>query len=104
MSTLARFQEWYARQCNGVWEHSAGISIESCDNPGWWVKINLAGTALQGRPFKAITEGVDAQSFPVAPVWFACSVKGEVWQGAGDESQLERILQVFLAWAGADGV
>jgi len=104
MSTLTQLQEWYARQCNGEWEHSAGVSIQSCDNPGWWVKINLVGTPLRGRAFTSITEGVDSQNFPLAPVWFACSVKGDVWHGAGDEGQLERILQVFLAWASADGV
>jgi len=64
MSTLARLQAWYTRQCNGAWEHSSGVLIESCDNPVWWVKVNLLGTArLQGRAFGEISEGVNAQRF-----------------------------------------
>ena len=104
MSTLSQLQEWYARQCNGTWEHSSGVSIASCDNPGWWVKVDLVGTPLHGRAFAKIAEGVDARDFPLGPAWFACSVKDDVWHGAGDQAQLERILQVFLAWANASGV
>jgi hypothetical protein len=26
-------------------------------------------------------------------------VEHDIWQGAGDETKLERILEVFLAWA-----
>jgi hypothetical protein len=58
MSTLAQLQTWYSHQCNGEWEHSSGVIIQSCDNPGWWVKINLIGTPLQTQPFTEIAEGV----------------------------------------------
>jgi hypothetical protein len=27
--------EWYTKQCNGDWEHSYGIRIDTIDNPGW---------------------------------------------------------------------
>jgi len=29
--------EWYQRKCDGVWEHTYGVRIETCDNPGWIV-------------------------------------------------------------------
>ncbi len=32
---------WYVSQCNGTWEHQHGITIETTDNPGWWVKISV---------------------------------------------------------------
>jgi hypothetical protein len=99
MSTLARIQAWYTRQCNGTWEESLGVRIESCDNPGWWVRVNLAGTPLQGRAFQEIAEGVDSQRFQLGPRWFSCHVEGDTWHGAGDETKLQRILEVFLAWA-----
>jgi hypothetical protein len=99
MSTLDRLQGWYTRQCNGDWEHAWGIRIESCDNPGWWVKINLVGTSLLDRQFKVIAEGVDAQYYPTGSRWLCCRVEDAVWHGAGDETKLERILEEFLAWA-----
>lgn len=41
MSELAK---WYAEQCNGDWEHTYGIRIETLDNPGWWVVVDLGET------------------------------------------------------------
>ena len=98
MSTLERLQTWYASQCNGKWEHSSGITIQTCDNPGWWVKVNLANTSLMGRAFTEIAEGVDSQRNAHGPHWLSCRVETETWHGAGDESKLEHILQTFLAW------
>ena len=47
MNTLQRLQAWYAEQCDGKWENDQGVSIQSCDNPGWWIKIDLQGTRLE---------------------------------------------------------
>jgi len=99
MTTLARLQTWYKRQCNGVWEHSSGVLIQTCDNPGWWVKINLVGTSLQTRAFVEIADGVDAQRFALGSQWLSCHIEGDTWHGAGDETKLERIIEIFLAWA-----
>ncbi|MEH0820740.1 Imm53 family immunity protein [Micromonospora sp. CPCC 205714] len=43
-------QAWYATQCDGEWEHEFGIQIETVDNPGWSVSIDLGDTALSGCP------------------------------------------------------
>jgi hypothetical protein len=102
MNTLARLQSWYSRQCNGEWEHSSGISIQSCDNPGWWVKINLVGTPLESLAVAEIAEGVDARRFAQGTNWLSCRIEEGVWHGAGDENKLERILEIFLAWAEAN--
>lgn len=103
MSILEQFQNWYKLQCDGVWEHSHGISIESCDNPGWWVKINIAGTSLQNFVFTEISEGVDEKRFAIGYKWLSCHIENDIWHGAGDESKLERILEIFLTWANANG-
>jgi hypothetical protein len=99
MNTLARLQDWYALQCNGEWEHSSGINIQSCDNPGWWVKIGLTGTPLQTKAFTEIAEGVDDRRFALGSRWLSCRIENGTWHGAGDETKLERILEIFLAWA-----
>ena len=99
---LFRLQNWYVSQCDGDWEHHHGISIESCDNPGWWVKIGLTGTAMASRPCDTRAEGVNAEGFALGDRWFHCYLKDEVWNGAGDESRLPEILQAFLDWASPD--
>lgn len=103
MNTLARLQTWYLAQCNGEWEHSSGVTIQSCDNPGWWVTINLIGTALQTQEFTEIAEGVDDQRFAFGSHWLSCYTENGTWHGAGDETKLERILEVFLVWAEDNG-
>jgi Immunity protein 53 len=86
-------------QCNGDWEHQYGVCIETLDNPGWIVKVDLEGTGLLERSFTAIDEGTGNDSRPEEPKWLACSVRDQQWQGAADESQLERLLTLFLDWA-----
>lgn len=103
MNTLIRLQAWYAHQCNGEWEHISGISIQTCDNPGWWVRINLAGTQLQHCAFTEIADGVDAQRFAQGNRWMSCHVESGIWHGAGDASRLEDILETFLVWAEVTG-
>ena len=31
---------FYRNHCNDEWEHLYGITIETCDNPGWLVSIS----------------------------------------------------------------
>ena len=99
MGTLDRLQAWYSRHCNGEWEHVSGITIQSCDNPGWWITINLAGTPLEAEEFCEIAEGMDVQRFPQNSDWLSCHIQNGTWHDAGDETKLERILDIFLAFA-----
>ena len=99
MSVLDELSAWHAAQCDGEWEHDHGISVQSCDNPGWWVKIDVRQTPLAGRAFAPMQEGVDAEGFQTGPRWISCRIKDEIWHGAGDESRLEEILSCFLAWS-----
>ena len=53
-NTLVELEEWYLVRCNGDWEHQSGISIETLDNPGWLVKINLNGTPAETRNLERV--------------------------------------------------
>lgn len=99
MDQLAALSEWYRAQCDGDWEHRYGVRIETCDNPGWIVRIDLTGTALASRPFAPIADHIGADGHPVGSRWLDCSVESGVWRGAGDESKLTAILDAFLTWA-----
>jgi len=98
MSVILELQSWFAGQCNGEWEHRKGVAIQSCDNPGWWVKVGLVGTYLEGKEFAPVTRG-DLSSLDPAPPWLRCYVEDGVFNGAGDPSTLEEILEIFLSWA-----
>lgn len=41
-------EAWFTAQSNGDWEHDTGIRIETLDNPGWRLRVNLVGTPLHG--------------------------------------------------------
>jgi hypothetical protein len=36
--------KWYKSHCNGDWEHGRGIHLDTIDNPGWSLSINLEDT------------------------------------------------------------
>jgi Immunity protein 53 len=99
MNTLDGIQQWYQQQCDGEWEHQYGVKIETLDNPGWLVKIDLTNTKLQSRHFAPVAEQVDEAGWAQGNHWIYCFVRDSVWHGAGDETKLERILSEFLAWS-----
>jgi len=93
MSTLSDLEAWYAGHCNGDWEHARGIHVETIDNPGWMLRVDLAGTELADRPFEAIVTAGDADA------WMDARVVGGVWQAACGPGGLERAIETFLRWA-----
>lgn len=95
MNELRRLQAWYAAQCDGVWEHDYGVTIESLDNPGWWVRIQLDGTALAGVPYDGVEDMAPERD------WLHTRVEGTTFHGAGGPDMLEEILRRFLDWADA---
>lgn len=103
MNEIQRLQSWFSRQCNDEWEHFYGPKIESCDNPGWLVTVTLTGTKLEDVSFSRIADNTDDAGFQLGDRWLDCSKTQAVWKGAGDETQLERILCVFLDWAESHG-
>jgi len=111
MNEINRLQKWYQSQCNGDWEQQHGISITSCDNPGWWVKIDIENTPLENKPFpplernvsskqmSRIAKGLEADMGDRGSDWMLCEVKNKVFDGAGDIGKLQTILETFLIWA-----
>jgi len=110
MSALQRLQRWYAAQCDEEWEHAYGVSIETLDNPGWSITIDLNGTDLEASPFAKVIEGELDENFDETGrqvgSWMICEVQSNHEEGAKrfhaacDPMSLERVLEVFLDWAG----
>jgi len=96
---LEELENWYRAQCNGDWEHSYGVEISTLDNPGWIVKINLADTDLERRPFRELSYGTGVDSKPIDEDWLVCKVENNIFHGAGGPSKLRELIRVFLDWA-----
>ena len=87
MSVIAEIQKWYASNCDGEWEHEFGLEIETMDNPGWSVTINLDYTNLEGKEFQPVKHLESEES------WVECQVEDNRFRGSGDPGRLEEILK-----------
>jgi Immunity protein 53 len=100
VTLLTRLQNWFLTNCDGDWEHNYGISINTLDNPGWTVKIDLVDTCLENLIFE---KQIDNGNFD----WLSITVTDRVYNAAGDTNKLSNILEIFLdeiipAFANAD--
>jgi len=91
-NTLEWLQNWYSSQCNGDWEHEYGIKIETLDNPGWTISIDLANTQCENKSFAPMNLRKDGQN------WIQCTVIDNQFKGAGTASSLIKILDIFRQW------
>lgn len=84
--------KWYKSNCNGEWEHIFGIKIDTLDNPGWIVKIDLTDTAMEGRQFKEYKVNNNEID------WIICYVHENIYNGMGDPDKLNEIIKIFRKW------
>ena len=96
MEILKKLQDWYQSQCNDDWEHQYGVTIDTLDNPGWSLKVDLTGTDLEKKAFSEVAYGVDKDSHPESDDWVSCQVKEGKFIGFGGPHKLEETIQVFL--------
>lgn len=85
-------ENWYSSQCDGSWEHFYGIKIETLDNPGWAVEIDLCETELINKPFVEIDRDISDTD------WLSCRLQNNKFEGFGDVSKLYEILEIFRKW------
>jgi hypothetical protein len=93
MNILNWIQNWYKNQCDGDWEHASGVKIDTIDNPGWSVEIDLIDTELENKTFNKIRYDYDDDD------WLLCFVENGKFQGVGDSEKLEKILLIFKEWS-----
>ncbi|MBC1374581.1 rhodanese-related sulfurtransferase [Listeria sp. FSL L7-0091] len=93
MDILLWIEKWYKEQCDGAWEHDYGVTIETLDNPGWFVRINLKETTLLNKKF----ENVDLMDSEED--WIKIVKENEEFKGFGDPHKLITILSYFKEFA-----
>jgi len=94
VNTFQRLQRWYTAQCNGDWEHSYGVSIDTLDNPGWRLRIDLTDITLQDKPITEVKRGYEHEAD-----WLICYVHDGQFQGACGPEKLEEVIGIFVDWA-----
>jgi hypothetical protein len=87
-SILQWLAQWYSDQCDGEWEHSYGVKIDTLDNPGWDVSIDLP-RAMFGRKDQVVVDERDAKE------WVFCIIEGNTYKAAGSPASLSRLLEIF---------
>jgi hypothetical protein len=91
LNALQRLSVWYTEQCNGVWEHEYGINIDTLDNPGWTVTIDLSyvdchAIAKEGWKYKREIEDT----------WVHAKIEGSKFKAACDPMSLNEVIELFL--------
>jgi hypothetical protein len=99
MNSIEWLQSWYMRQCDGEWEHEHGVSIQTLDNPGWMLRIDLTGTSLEGVSMKAIAGTINHLGMDGNHQWIDCRVESNQFVGAGGPMSLIQICDIFMRWA-----
>ncbi|MEI6515347.1 MAG: immunity 53 family protein [bacterium] len=98
MNEIAEIQNWFQSQCDGDWEHGCGIRIESLDNPGWKIEIELNGTNLENAVFIPVERNVSPSLPERETDWYTCKVEESKFKGYGGPQHLKTILRMFLEW------
>lgn len=89
---LSTLERWYASQCNGKWEHGYGVHIETLDNPGWRMRIDLRDTPKQDCPLE--TKRIDRAENDWIHYWS----EKQTFQIACSPLNLSEASEIFVRW------
>ena len=87
---LSRLEGWYVSQCNGVWEHDQRFTLDTIDNPGWTLTVNLVDTEWADRAFTTVRTERSEHN------WLHCRVDNQVFHAAGGPLNLREMIETFL--------
>ncbi|MCC7069925.1 MAG: immunity 53 family protein [Deltaproteobacteria bacterium] len=90
--SLMWLQEWYLNQCDGDWEHEFGIVIETLDNPGWRLEIDLRQTDLESARFEPMR--VERAEHD----WIFCEVSEGKFKASCGPKNLGEAIEMFRKW------
>jgi hypothetical protein len=89
---LSLLEEWYSARCNGQWEHSWGIKIETLDNPGWKISIDLNETRGDWKNLERV------KIVRTEEDWIHYWVEKKTFQINCGPLNLTEAVQIFVAW------
>lgn len=89
---ISELEKWYLARCNGDWEHQYGVKIETLDNPGWLLKIDLKNTPAESRQQDWVKTEQNSHD------WIHYHVENCQFVAAGGPQKLEEMIAIFLRW------
>ncbi len=86
--------KWYNNQCNGYWEHSYRIDINTVYKSGWHININLGETVeeLQNEQFDEVVIKRTDQD------WLFCRVRNQEFEARCGALNLPEVINIFRKW------
>ena len=95
MYTLDRLSKWYLSNCVDDWHEDKGVKIDTLDNPGWSITIDLLSTYVESKAFDNLI--VDRSDNDWYRIW-RTDVTFEIACGP---LNLREAVDIFLDWAEA---
>jgi hypothetical protein len=92
ISELTWLQAWYILWCDGDWEHSYGVTIESQGTVGWIFSADLSDTALEGQPLKP------GEHRRTESDWITWELNGSFFRSFGGVWNLTEMVGIFRDW------
>jgi hypothetical protein len=89
---ISLLEKWYLQRCNGDWEHSWGVEIETLDNPGWHLRINLSETRAENRVLERTRIDRGEKD------WMMYWVEKKVFHAACGPLNLTEAIKFFVDW------
>ena len=85
-------EKWFTARCDGEWEQHYGVRIDSLDNPGWTLEIDLEGTPAQSRCLARtmIQRGEND--------WIHYWVERKRFQARVGIGNLDEAIRIFVDW------
>ncbi|HEL7629468.1 hypothetical protein A7X93_17015 [Stenotrophomonas maltophilia] len=92
-TAIALLQKWYSNHCDEDWEHSYGIKIDTLDNPGWILTVDLVDTELS--EYSLPRTRIDRSAVD----WIQSEISDGRYIACGGVLNLEEIVLQFLNFA-----
>lgn len=91
--SLEWLMNWFVSHCDDEWEHGYGITIETLDNPGWRLSVDLSGTDLEGRQMARLERDIESDVS-----WSCCWVADKKFEAACGPRDLHEVIGIFRRW------
>ncbi len=89
---LSLLEKWYTSRCDGEWEHAYGVTIDTLDNPGWTVSIDLSETPKSGTTLeRQMIERSETD-------WIQYSIQKNKFEIACGPLNLTESIELFVRW------
>jgi hypothetical protein len=97
-NSLEFLTQWYRNECDGDWEHQHCIRIETIDNPGWKLEVDISETILSGSkfPYNILELTLDR--------WLGVKCDNDVFSAFGDTFSLNDIIDLFKLFVEGKGI